>query len=76
MEKYKNAGGNSGIEAYEIGPDSVTVRFTDGVSYCYTTDSAGEENISEMKELAVLGSGLNSFIMHNCKHDYERRSRR
>lgn len=30
MERYRNRGGDSGVVAYEIGPDSITVMFSDG----------------------------------------------
>jgi hypothetical protein len=30
MERYKNLGGKSGVSAYEIGSDSITVQFTTG----------------------------------------------
>lgn len=62
MERYKNLGGNSGIMAYEIDDQSITVEFQDGSVYLYTYDSAGAENIERMKKLAIAGEGLNSFI--------------
>ena len=62
MERYKNLGANSGIIAYEIDDQSITVEFQDGSVYLYTYDSAGAENIERMKKLAIAGEGLNSFI--------------
>jgi len=70
MEKYKNSGGDSGIIGYEIGIDSVTVQFSDGSVYLYNYQSAGRENIEQMKILAVAGEGLNSFIMRNVRKAY------
>src|SRR5687767_12090776 len=40
METYKNLGGDSNINAYDIGDDSITVRFNDGGTYLYNYDSA------------------------------------
>lgn len=62
MERYKSLGGNSGVSAYEIGTESITVQFGSGAVYLYTYQSAGSSNIEKMKSLAVAGEGLNSFI--------------
>ena len=75
MELYKNLGGNSGVSAYEIGAESITVQFTSGAVYLYTYKSAGNSNIETMKSLAVTGKGLNSFIMRNVKEGYESKLR-
>lgn len=70
MENYMNLGGNSGISAYEISTESVTVQFTTGAVYVYTYQSAGRGNIEEMKTLASGGQGLNSFIMRHVKNNF------
>lgn len=70
MNKYKNLGGDSGVSAYEIGPDSIIVQFNNGSIYSYTYQSAGRENIEQMKSLAIAGQGLNSFIMRNVRKAY------
>ena len=75
MEHYKNLGGNSGVKAYEIGDDSITVQFKDGAIYLYTNGSAGSSAIEKMKALAVSGSGLNSFISSTVKKGYARKIR-
>ena len=75
MERYKNFGGKSGVSAYEIGAESITVQFTSGAVYLYTYKSAGSSNIEEMKSLAVAGQGLNSFISRNVRKGYETKLR-
>ena len=75
MERYKNAGGNSGIFGYEIGSDFIRVQFQDGAIYLYTYASAGEDAIEAMKQLARAGQGLNGFINRNVYRAYERRER-
>lgn len=75
MERYRNRGGDSGIVAYEIGPDSITVMFSDGAVYLYTYQSAGSANIERMKRLAIAGEGLNSFINRCVRKDYARKLR-
>lgn len=42
MEPYRNIAGNSGVRAYEIGPNYITIEFGDGAVYRYTYASAGE----------------------------------
>ncbi len=71
MQIYKNSGGDSGVCNYEIGTDYIKVQFSDGATYLYTNDSAGIQNISEMKRLANFGSGLNSFINKHVRKKYE-----
>lgn len=75
MERYKNLGGNSGISAYEIGDDSITVQFSDGGVYLYTNSSAGVANIETMKRLARAGEGLNSYIQRHVRKDYKEKLR-
>ncbi|HEX9805190.1 MAG TPA: hypothetical protein VGA67_05905 [Candidatus Dojkabacteria bacterium] len=70
MERYKNLGGDSGVVAYEIGDDFIKVRFHDGSLYLYNYQSAGSNNIETMKELAIAGKGLNSFINKVVKNRY------
>lgn len=70
MERYKNLGGDSGVSAYEIGSDSITVQFNDGAMYLYNYASTGREAIETMKSLATSGRGLNSFISRSVKKRY------
>ncbi len=70
MERYKNLSGNSGVAAYEIATDSITVEFKDGHVYLYTYQSAGSENIERMKELAIAGRGLNTYISRHVRKRY------
>lgn len=74
MERYRNSGGNSGIEVYEIGEDYVAVRFNGNsrvYSYSYS-GGAGEHHVENMKELAINGSGLNSYIMRHVRNLYDK----
>lgn len=79
MQPYKNLSGNSDVKEFELGEDRITVRFkkksNDGYdTYVYSESSAGTENIKTMKELAIAGLGLNSFINTTVKYRYESRS--
>ena len=70
MEQYKNLGGDSGVLAFEIGGDSIKVQFRDSSIYLYTNQSAGSQNIEQMKTLAIRGEGLNSFINRVVRKSY------
>jgi hypothetical protein len=73
MEPYSDRSGNSGIVAYQLGATSITVKFENGSLYLYTYESAGAETVERMKELAVSGRGLSSFIAGSVKDRYEQR---
>lgn len=72
MNRYANLGGNSNVEAYEIGASFIRVKFygTNKI-YAYSYNSAGMENVEKAKLLAINGQGLNSFIMRSMKYLYE-----
>ncbi|MDF2437977.1 MAG: hypothetical protein K0Q95_2353 [Bacteroidota bacterium] len=72
MEQYKkNNSGTSGVEFYEIEDKDIIVQFIDGSIYRYTYKSAGEEAVEHMKELAIAGQGLTTFIEQHVKDKYE-----
>ncbi len=72
METYSDSGGNSGISAYEIGADYISVQFSNtGKVYTYSYGRAGKGHVDQMKFLARSGSGLNSYIMKNVKSLYD-----
>ena len=69
MEIYKNLGGDSNVQAYEFGPDSITVKFKSGINqfYLYDNNRPGAYHIEQMKSLAIAGQGLNSYIGKNLR---------
>ena len=75
MERYRDIDGDSGVAAYEVGPDYIRVQFKDGSVYLYTYASAGSHNIEQMKKLAAAGDGLNAFIIKNVRKRYARKER-
>ncbi len=72
MERYRNSGGGSGVNSYEIGSDYIRVKF-DGTSriYTYSYGKAGRNHVEKMKVLAQSGSGLNSYINTHVKFLYD-----
>ncbi len=70
MEIYKNLDGDSGVEAFEIRPGEVVVRFFGGATYLYTEASCGAHNVQEMQRLARIGDGLNAYIKRKVGKGY------
>ena len=71
MQRYGNYGGDSGVEAFEIGADYIVVKFYKTVqTYTYSYESAGVEAVEHMKELAIKGEGLNEYINRYAKYKY------
>ena len=70
MNNYRNLGGNSGVAAYEIAEDSITVQFNNGAKYLYNNSRPGKRHVDKMKQLALNGSGLNSLISRDIKKNY------
>lgn len=75
MRPYGNRGGDSGVAAYETGPDYIRVQFTTGAVYLYTYASCGQRNCESMKSLADDGHGLHAFINSVVGPGYARRER-
>ncbi|ENP8453887.1 TPA: hypothetical protein ACX6PV_003828 [Photobacterium damselae] len=75
MQKYLNRGGNSNVHSFETTTDSITVMFNDGAKYLYTVDSTGYSLIEEMKQLALMGQGLNSLISRVVRSKFARKWR-
>jgi len=65
MQRYRNYSGTSGVRSFEIGPDYIVLQYKSGDPYLYTHESVGQENVEEMKRLALQGSHLNAFINRN-----------
>lgn len=70
MQAYKNTARNSGVTAFENGPDFIRVRFRGGITYLYTYQSAGKSKVEKMKKLALAGRGLSTYISTEVKEGY------
>jgi hypothetical protein len=73
VQPYANLGGNSNVRAFEIGSTWIDVHFhnSDRV-YRYSHGSCGPHHCEQLKARALAGQGLNSYIMHQVKYDYEK----
>lgn len=67
MKQYANLSGNSGVLAYETGPDWIDVKFRNGDTYLYTHDKPGALHVETMKRLAAAGKGLSGYISQNLQ---------
>lgn len=65
MKSYGNRSGNSGVVAYEYGPEWICLQFSRGDTYKYTASGVGPGNLKTMKRLADSGQGLTTFINTN-----------
>jgi hypothetical protein len=70
VERYKSLDENSGVVAYEIGPDFIKVRFRDGPIYVYNDVRPGAAHVEQMKVLARTGKGLSTYISQHVKSLY------
>ncbi len=72
MTPYKNLSGESGIDAYEIGPDSITVSFMYGdfQYYLYNNLRPGTDVVQTMMSLARQGHGLNTYISKTVRTNF------
>jgi hypothetical protein len=73
MKRYVHREGESGVAAYDTGPRSITIQFTDGKIYRYTYAKPGAHHVEAMKELAVEGKGLATYINQHIRGDYAAR---
>ena len=70
MTPYKDISGDSGIVAYEIEGDSITIEFRKGGTYRYDANKPGAGHVSVMKGLAQSGDGLNTYINKNVRKNF------
>lgn len=75
MARYANCGGDSGVVAYSITPNSITVQFKDGWKYLYDSYKPGQHMVEHMQTLARSGHGLNSYITTTVKSNFASKSR-
>ena len=75
MKRYRNLSGSSGVVAYEIADDAITVKFWEGDFYLYDYAEPGQQEVETMKGLAVAGRGLSSYISQVVKGRYARKWR-
>lgn len=73
MQRYRNLSGDSGVEAYEIEREAITVRFRGGATYRYSHAVTGPNEVETMITLALAGRGLGTFISTRVGKRYARK---
>jgi hypothetical protein len=61
------------VEAFEIGPDFIAVRFRNDKTYLYDYTSPGEQDVEQMKILALRGAGLGTYISQHVRERYAKK---
>jgi hypothetical protein len=61
---------NSGVVAYNTGPNFIIVQFQDGVRYLYNYIATGKKHVEAMKRLAARNEGLSTYISQHVKDHY------
>jgi hypothetical protein len=75
MKTYRDLSGDSGIDAYESGADWIAIRFKRGGTYVYDSITPGLLHVTRMKELALAGDGLGTYINQQVRGAYARHER-
>lgn len=75
MQRYKNLHRNSGVVAFQSGPDYIDIEFRDGKRYRYTHNVPGQHEVETMKQLAESGEDLATFINQNVRDRFAIRLR-
>jgi hypothetical protein len=70
MQRYLSAQKNTGIIAYQIAPDAISIKFRDGSVYLYTNVKPGKTHVTNMKSLAKKGEGLTTYINQHVRENY------
>lgn len=70
LKKYVNRRGASGVIAYCINGDTVSVLFSSWMLYTYDRSRIGDVNFQKLVRCAVDGIGLNGFIVKFIGKEY------
>lgn len=71
LQPYASPNGNSGVVAYRIDGDSITLRFVDrSTLYLYDANRPGLAAVYEMQRLAKRGTGLTTYINRHVRNNY------
>ena len=70
MIPYGASGHKSGVVAYRIGRDFIVLKYRDGGIYVYNYNRPGREHVEQMKQLAISGKGLTTYINQYVRGAY------
>jgi hypothetical protein len=70
MQPYLDKSGTSGITAFEIGDDYINLEFKGGRVYRYDTAKPGAEHVANMKNLALKGEDLATYVNQHVRKNF------
>ena len=70
MVPYLDRRGDSGVCAYQAGPDFILVEFKSGGAYRYDSTKPGRHYVQAMKRRAAQGDGLATYINQHVRENY------
>ncbi|MCE7032319.1 hypothetical protein LY625_06740 [Lysobacter sp. GX 14042] len=73
LQPYANRSGDSGVTRYAVVGEAIVVGFEGGDCYLYDGVRPGPDEVRHMRELAVAGSGLSSYISRHVRGRYRAR---
>ena len=68
-QKY-GLGRETGVRSFALLPDAIALRFSDGNVYLYTHDAPGAAHVRAMRERAVAGHGLSTYVSQHVQQRY------
>lgn len=63
-------GRETGVRAFALLPDAIALQFSDGNVYLYTGEKPGAAHVRAMRERAVAGRGLSTYVSQHVQHRY------
>ncbi len=70
MPPYPSRSRNPGVIAFNLGENSIELEFRDGSRYLYNAARPGPESVATMRQLALAGAGLTTFVNQNVRDRY------
>ena len=70
MQKYKDLSGTSGIEQYDSAIEHIDIEWKDGKVYRYDYSKPGAVDVERMKELAVAGEDLATYVNQHVRKNF------
>ncbi len=75
MHPYHSSADPSGVRRFALGDNFILVEFTNGSLYRYDATEPGPAIVEHMKQLALAGQGLSTFISQHVREHYAARVR-
>jgi hypothetical protein len=70
MNSYEGSE-NAGVTGYELRKDGIILQFKEGKTYFYSHKRPGQFHVDNMKNLALAGTGLTTYVNKYVREDYD-----